>query len=163
MKKVLSVILSVCMLLMIASVSFAEEIVNIDEFFTKSTPADLLNLREQLNEAIHASDVWEEVEVPSGAYHIGEQIPAGIWEVSPSTATIRAEAWAGEKLDSTGMEIDYWNSESYWNFGMVNKSSGLYEKVPYRDNSEEIINLPDGYYFTVNKGSVKFKIGRAHV
>lgn len=44
---------------------------------------DLLELRQQVDAAIWASDGWQEVQVPAGVYVIGEDIPSGRWTVSP--------------------------------------------------------------------------------
>lgn len=43
---------------------------------------ELLDLRNAVDKAIWASDGWQEVEVPAGAYVIGEDIPAGKWNIS---------------------------------------------------------------------------------
>lgn len=45
---------------------------------------DLLELRQQVDAAIWASDGWQEVKVPAGVYVIGEDIPSGRWSVTPS-------------------------------------------------------------------------------
>lgn len=44
---------------------------------------DLLELRQQVDAAIWASDGWQEVQVPAGVYVIGEDIPSGRWTVAP--------------------------------------------------------------------------------
>lgn len=45
---------------------------------------ELISLRQQIDMAIWASDGWQEVEVPSGVYIVGEDIPAGRWTINIS-------------------------------------------------------------------------------
>ena len=43
---------------------------------------ELIALQQQVNEALWASDGWQEGEVPSGYYEVGVDIPAGRWTVT---------------------------------------------------------------------------------
>lgn len=43
---------------------------------------ELLDLRAQVDQALWASDGWQEVDVPSGVYVVGEDIPAGRWTLT---------------------------------------------------------------------------------
>ena len=43
---------------------------------------DLVSLRDRLNLAIWNSQEWQEVEVPIGAWKVGEDIPAGHWTIT---------------------------------------------------------------------------------
>ena len=52
-----------------------------DVDLSKMSYAELIELRQKIDEAIWASDGWQEVTVPAGGYTIGEDIPAGKWTV----------------------------------------------------------------------------------
>ncbi len=73
MKRALALILA---LLLIGSAALAE----ID--LSGLSYDELLELREQVNLAIWNSESWHEIEVPAGVYIIGEDIPAGRYDLS---------------------------------------------------------------------------------
>ena len=43
---------------------------------------ELLEVQQQVNEALWSSDGWQEVSVPPGVYQVGTEIPAGKWTIS---------------------------------------------------------------------------------
>ena len=45
---------------------------------------ELLDLQSSVNQALWASDEWNEVTVPVGIYRVGEDIPAGRWTIKRS-------------------------------------------------------------------------------
>lgn len=56
--------------------------------------------------AMWATDDWESVDVPAGAYQVGVEIPAGEWSLSHKSHFLVV---LGTKLDQTRTEID-WDS-----------------------------------------------------
>lgn len=73
MKKVVMLVLA---LVLVGAVALAE----VD--LSGMTFDELVALRKQVDQAIWASDGWQEVKVPAGKYVIGEDIPAGRWTLS---------------------------------------------------------------------------------
>ncbi len=71
--------LVVAMALMGAGMACAEP-ENID--LAAMSLEDLQALQLRILEAMWASDAWQSVEVPEGAYEIGVEIPAGRWTIS---------------------------------------------------------------------------------
>lgn len=72
---------------------------------------ELMELREQVNQALWASDDWQSVTVPQGVYLVGRDIPAGTWTVECADIN-RYNIWMlytriswGEYLDDTAHEI----------------------------------------------------------
>ena len=67
---------------------------------------ELLDLRAAVDEAIWASDGWQEVEVPGGVYVIGEDIPAGRWSVSTKSLMTSFTLYP-QKSDYTDQTYEY--------------------------------------------------------
>lgn len=130
-----------------------EAAMTFEEFLGVATTADLLNLRDELDAAIRASDVWESVNVPSGLYRVGVDIPAGKWTIEAGT-TGYCRMRVGDVLEDTGKEIDIWESTSSYSESFKNEYG--YDDIPILQRSIEIIDLPHGYYVEVSDGSVLF-------
>ena len=45
------------------------------------TTQELIAMRKQVNEEIHSRPEWKEVEVPTGTWHVGTDIPAGAYSI----------------------------------------------------------------------------------
>lgn len=133
------------------STSYAE---SLDGFFEVATPADLMALRNEVNSAIQGSDIWESVVVPSGTYKVGTDIPAGKWAVSAG-AVANCSMMIGEKLEDNGKSINYWDSKSYFSFSLSNEWS--YDDLDYLQRTIENVDIPDGYFVEISKGSVVFE------
>ena len=128
---------------------------NLKEFLNEASPADLLNLRNKVDEAILASDSWESVNVPAGTYQAGVHIPAGKWAVRAGYDDAWCSMMVGEKLESNGKTINYFDSESYFSFSLANEY--LYDDVDILQSTIEIFELPDEYYVEISMGSVIFE------
>ena len=125
-----------------------------EAFFSAASPADLLYLRQELDAAIRETDIWEEVNVSTGTYQVGVDIPAGVWSLKAGVSTARSDMMIGEKLKENGKEIDYWDSEAYYDFTLANE--WLYKDVDLLNYTIETIDIPEGYYVEISKGSVIF-------
>lgn len=93
MKKIISISLAV---LLLCSAALADPVdlsgMSLDE---------LVALRDQLNLAIWNSQEWQEVTVPAGVWIVGEDIPAGHWQVRPVDKRMGYFTYC-EKLDESG-------------------------------------------------------------
>lgn len=78
MKKIL--ILAMMAALVIAAAASAEEY-----DLSGKTTAELIEIQKKVNEALWASNGWNEVTVPGGDYEVGKEIPAGEWSIRPAT------------------------------------------------------------------------------
>lgn len=129
MKRILALTL---VLLMCAASALAE----ID--LSGMTWDELVALERQVQMAMWASDEWQEVEVPIGAYEVGVDIPEGYWTIS--TDGIAMVRW-GSSLDEYNVNIDF---KDYIN------SSALDEETSVS------WQLKSGTFIVVDFGSVIF-------
>lgn len=66
---------------------------------------ELVSLVNEAQMLMMKSDKWQRVEVPTGVYEIGKDIPEGYWTISPiSTYPYISVSW-GTKLDDTKRDI----------------------------------------------------------
>lgn len=72
MKRFVSILFA---LLLLFPVSFAEDL-------SSMTFEELLSLRDKLTAEIMSRPEWKEVTVPAGTWHVGSDIPAGVYSVS---------------------------------------------------------------------------------
>ena len=142
MKKMLAIILILCLLPIISLADVDLSSMSIDE---------LQSLRKNICSEILSRSKWNSVTVPSGFYVVGEDIPAGHWTIRYS------DPWSivtyFSKTDETGKSPDYWGGVCYSaNIGAPgNELESLY-------NLKEIdLDLKPGYYLTVEMGSVIFE------
>ena len=108
MKRILSVILVLCM---ISPCVFAESI-----DLSGLTFEQLAALRDQCQMEMMKRDEWQKVTVPVGVWRIGEDIPAGHWNITASKNSIYG--WGRitycDKLDATGKKPDRRGSSFYY-------------------------------------------------
>lgn len=98
---------------------------------------DLIDLRQQVDAAIWASDGWQEVPVPAGVYVIGEDIPSGRWTVSP-----------GERLSSFTLyptKADY--TEQTYNYVTLQMLS---------EGESYTLEVQDGQCLEIGGGALTF-------
>ena len=94
MKKLLSVILLVCMIPLFA---FAENLADLS--FDQ-----LITLRDQINAEIVSRPEWKETEVPAGQWVVGEDIPAGTYSITcTSHALVRVWKKAVNDYSNSGL------------------------------------------------------------
>lgn len=111
---------------------------------------ELIALREQVNLALWATEEWQEVTVPAGAYEIGKDIPAGYWTITPIPGEMASISW-GPKLEEGGTRVDYMTS--YGDAVLAAKGSAYSD---YNDVSSVSWNLTDGSYLVIDMASVIF-------
>ena len=137
MKKLVALVVA---LVLVSSVALATTVA-FD--FSGLTLAQLVEVQQQLNLAMWATEEWQEVEVPAGVYEIGKDIPAGHWTISPEPGEYVIVRW-GTALDSSKTDLD--------GYGSYLAQEGL--------DGDEVANvsweLTDGTYLIVESGSVIF-------
>ena len=140
--------LVLAMLLLVPSV-YAEEI-NLDGLSFEQ----LVDLRELALLAMWKTDEWQEVEVPSGLYRIGVDIPAEHWNIRATDGT-DPSVYYGDTLDPSGMNIEYSNGIYY--IGILAGKNGMREEVfPDQYPNSVNIHLKEDAYLLVEGGSVVF-------
>lgn len=107
MKRIAALVTCVSMLFSMSTAIFA----SVD--LSGMSYDELVELKDQINLAIWNSEEWQEVEVPQGIWHVGEDIPAGKWTVkcAPYTSSYmmkEADISWGESLNDAGTGIS-WN------------------------------------------------------
>ena len=135
MKRVLAIILILASLL---STAFAVDL-------TGMSYDELIELKDQINVAIWASQEWQEVTVPKGLWKIGEDIPVGYWTIRPVGQQFEIYYY-GDKLDATGMSIDIWNCKASWTdiiSTKVNKDGSWKDTDTYHEVS---LDMKKGFY-----------------
>lgn len=138
MKKILVMILAVCLLIPIAS---AEDIDISGLSFDQ-----LVALKERINLALFESDEWQEVTVPQGIWKVGKDIPAGKWRI---TAVQAADGVTyvqyGSALDEKKAEIpNKYLREYFWVYSKVHR------RLSANDVTEYSITLVDGDYVIIS-------------
>lgn len=109
MKKLL-VLLAV--LSLIASVAVAEVDLSGMSF------DELIELAHQVDQAIWASDGWQEVTVPPGTYKVGEDIPVGKWTIKAEDKGATYVSYC-QAVDAAGSVVIMWPSayKQEWVYG----------------------------------------------
>lgn len=141
MKKIIAIMAA---LVLVSTVSAAE--VNLSGMSFD----ELVELAHQVDQAIWASDGWEEVTVPPGTYTIGEDIPAGKW-------TIRAQE-AGSVLVYYCAAINDAGTANI--FGGASTDAWIYSEnargFDPKNQTQVTYDLKDGMYFIVMNGNAVF-------
>lgn len=108
---------------------------------------ELVALKDKINLAIWNCQEWQEVEVPSGVWRVGEDIPAGHWTISPSGDNY-CSFEIGTELSETGKSIDLLKSDYWYGDGVKKNSDSSPEQIDYE--------FKEGEYFIVDDYSVIF-------
>ena len=145
MRKLVSVIL-VVVLLFLATTAIA------DVDISGCSYDELVQLVNEAQKLMMESDKWQEVEVPAGVYKIGEDIPAGHWDISPVRKGRNMLTW-GKKLneDKTGILSE--NDALIEVILLYDTENGLYKDGQQTFVSWELI---DGQYIEISSGSAVF-------
>ena len=109
---------------------------------------ELVALKGEIDLALWASEEWQEVTVPTGVYHIGEDIPAGKWTIRPSDGHT-AEVFYGVGLKNGGTR-----TEKTYAYEQITSPNDSYAK--YNSTESVTWTLEDGAYFVVETNSVVF-------
>ena len=110
---------------------------------------ELVQLKDKINLAMWNSQEWQEVEVPTGIWEIGADIPAGHWTVTPKDCII--SFWYGDKLNDTKTDVgkgwDYNKGVAITLNGRVNKDGSW----KYPDDQHSVsIEMQEGMYIKTN-------------
>lgn len=127
MKRVLVLVLA---LLMVGALASAE----VD--LSGMTFDELVALRNQVDQAIWASDGWQEVTVPAGNYTIGKDIPAGRWTLT---------------CDGTGSMVNLYNT-----FDGISDIDELVAMAMVSKDNPYNIDLVDGQGICITIEAVTF-------
>lgn len=138
MKKLIAVVLILTMLLPAAVI--AEK----DNEFMGLSYIQLMGKLGEVQRALWACDEWQSVDVQAGVYKIGEDIPAGHWEITPADYDDFYTIGYGTKLTITGTDIDSDSIVGWWNISS-----------DYSDSLLHILDiiLDEGYYLQLGHKS----------
>lgn len=124
------VALLVLVILLVGSLAVAE----VD--LSGMTYDEMVELRDQLDKAIWASDGWQYVQVPGGDYDVGVDIPAGRWTLVGVDSYSSFQVYKSRELKD-----DY-------------SFDTLYESLDH--NQHYNITLEDGQYIEIS-GTIAFQ------
>lgn len=136
----------VTLFILISSFAFQSALADVD--LSGMSFDELVALRNQIDQAIWASDGWQEVSVPAGVYHVGEDIPAGKWTIRPADSQT-AEVYYGAGLKDGGASID-----DVYDAVQITSPDDAYAE--YNDVASVSWTLEDGSYIKVESSSVVF-------
>lgn len=136
----------VALFIMISSFAFQSALADVD--LSGMSFDELVALRNQIDQALLASDGWQEVSVPAGVYHIGEDIPAGKWTIRPADGQT-TEVYYGAGLKNGGSSID-----DVYDVVQITSPDDSYAE--YNDVASVSWTLEDGSYIKVESSSVVF-------
>lgn len=116
---------------------------------------ELVQLREQVNLAIWQCPEWKNVEVSSGVYEIGKDIPSGYWTITPAPNSYMA-FWYGNKLNASGTDAGYgWDTVNGFN-GILSTRKNKDGSWKHPDERHQLdIVLEDGWYIRF-EGTIYF-------
>lgn len=121
MKKLFSVILLVCMIPLFASA----------ENLTDLTFDELLILQRTLTAEIMSRPEWKEVEIPTGFWIVGEDIPAGTYTMTTKEQNCDVVIWKGAAGDrSNKLRTYYLHPDEP--VGKISLEEGWTVEVTYR-------------------------------
>lgn len=111
---------------------------------------ELLELKEQINLAIWASEGWQKVTVPAGAYKVGRDIPAGHWTITPVDGQTARVYW-GSSLDESKTDIPLL---SLYTYEQITSPEDTYAKY---NNIESVSwDLTGGSFVVIKDSAVVF-------
>ena len=142
MKKLVALVLA---LVLLCSTAIAAEI-----DLSGMSLAELLELQQRVTMAMWETEEWQEVEVPSGVYEVGKDIPAGHWTITPVDGGYTVVQW-GKKLDESG--LDFGGGDAYERKMLTSES---YKYFAPSDTPSVSWNLMEGSFITIDGASVIF-------
>ena len=101
---------------------------------------ELVALSTQINLELMSRPEFKEVKVPTGAYKIGVDIPAGKWTITASYGM--CEVYWGKALDEYGVEIPY--------------TSRIDDLDDWGNKSSVTWDLKEGTYIVITRNPVLF-------
>ena len=143
MKKLIAIILIVCMTIPFASAE--------DVDLTGMSYDQLVALKDRINLAIWNSQEWQEVTVPQGVWIVGSDIPAGTWDVKCGTDGY-ADVYYGDELRDDGVSVKI--NERFYHEIVVSPDYRRYEAG--KDRDVLTIDIREGDYVVIEDSSVIF-------
>lgn len=116
------------------------------------TYAELVALKDKINLAIWNSKEWQEVTVPQGIWVVGEDIPAGHWNISAPSKAMYTSIECGEKLMENGISISFM-SKKYINETLYGINGYMYTEGAR--TSIDIV-LENGMYVIIDGNNAIF-------
>ena len=101
---------------------------------------ELIALSAKINSELMSRPEFKEVKVPTGAYKVGVDIPAGKWTITAQYGM--CEVYWGKELDEYGVDIPY--------------SSRIDDLDDWGSKSSVAWDLVEGTYIVVNRNPVLF-------
>lgn len=143
MKKVILILLVLCLL---SSLAFAE----ID--LSQMSFDELVALRTKIDLALWNTNEWQQVTVPAGTYVIGEDIPAGHWTIKAAKGDMCLVGYF-KQADFSGKEpADPLND--YYYQGIADPESQYASTV---DMNQVDLVLINGFYLSITYGDAVFE------
>ena len=145
MKKLISIILTLIMLVPAVSLADLPDISNL-------TYEELVQLKDKINIAMWNCEEWQEVTVPIGVWKVGEDIPIAHWSISLSPST--SAQWASIKycdmLNEAGTDA---GNQFYCKiYDYLNVAAPTNDRYPQTID----IDLKPGTYIIIGNASVVF-------
>lgn len=151
MKRIISALLSVLLLLSLSAACFADNVSDID--LSGLSYDELMALKDRINLAMWESEEWQEVTVPQGIWKVGEDIPAGHWSIAVVDGATYAYVTVGSVLDEAKKSVA-WSSDDYYSENMTSPTSNYYNAN--EDISMIDVELKNGMYVEIASGNVIF-------
>ena len=145
MKKLLSLILALVLLLPFSAFADLPDISNLTYY-------ELVALKDQINLAMWNSQEWQEVTVPQGVWVVGEDIPIAHWTISlsPSASAKWASIEYCDLLNEAGTDA---GNQFYCNiYDYLNVGSSDNDRYPQTIH----IDLKPGTYIIIGNAPVVF-------
>lgn len=105
---------------------------------------DLIQLRQDVNDALFTSPEWESVTVPQGVYQVGVDIPACHWTLNAVENDYTAVYYC-EKLDEHGLM-----------YGRGYCASYVLSNTPAKGNIGIDIDMEEGMYIIIERSVAVF-------
>lgn len=159
MKKFFSVLL--CVLICVSTYGCAESTID----YSSMSLEELIALRQEIQAAMWESDEWQEVEVPTGFYCIGKDIPAGHWTITPKNGyadvsygdraneSLTDISWSGDIYETKNLQAADTSMGSIYSGFLGEDYAALMDSL-YETNWS--INLTEGNFIVIESGSVIF-------
>lgn len=145
MKKLFSLVLAALLLLSVVPASAAPETVDLGAMSLD----ELRALEQRIVEAMWASDAWQSVEVPVGAYKVGTEIPEGKWTVT-ATPGNWTELFVCTAMNASGTDPDGdWLTYEV----IADKDNSMFESYPVQTLT---IDVKAGVYIVIKDAPVLF-------
>lgn len=142
MKRILSFVLCLFVIVSLSATSFAE----ID--LSGMSFDELVALKEQINLAIWNCQEWQEVDVPQGVWEVGADIPSGKWTITTKPGG-SVMVCVGDEVISGGTEVSAFTLEAIYS-----------PDAPFFDENSDVtswtIELEDGLFVEVSGGIAIF-------